>query len=157
DRGYRLVRANEGGRRLLGLAGPDGVDLAQDPRPNLLTILFDPDLRPLFVNWDDVAGQVLRRLQRAVLRDPGDEELASLLAELLATPGIPDNWRSPNLRDPSDPMVSMVVEMGEVRLRLLVTITVFHAPDNVTLEELQIENYLPLDEATRRFFHDAAG
>lgn len=31
-------------------------------------------------------------------------------------------------------------------------ITEFSAPSNVTLQELQIESYLPIDQATRNFF-----
>jgi hypothetical protein len=32
----------------------------------------------------------------------------------------------------------------------LTTVTSFNAPGNVTLEELRIESYFPLDEATER-------
>ena len=116
------------------------------------TVLFEPQLRQFLVNWEEVAGQILRRVQRIVLRDPADEHMGELLAELEATPGIPEEWRLPDLSDASAPTVSMHVEVGDVRLRLLTTITVFHAPNNVTLEELQIESYLPLDDATRAFF-----
>ena len=149
DRWHRLVRTNSGGRLLLEMAG---IDLAADPNPNLLTVLFEPQLRQFLVNWEEVAGQILRRVQRIVLRDPADEHMGELLAELEATPGIPEEWRLPDLSDASAPTVSMHVEVGDVRLRLLTTITVFHAPNNVTLEELQIESYLPLDDGTRAFF-----
>ncbi|MGH1493460.1 MAG: helix-turn-helix domain-containing protein [Acidimicrobiales bacterium] len=149
DRWYRLVQTNSGGRKLLSLAG---ADLELEPNLNLLTILFDPELRPAVSNWDEVAGQILRRLQRSVLRQPDSEELNQLLADLLATPGLPEHWRVPDLSGPNDPMVSMEIGIGDIRLRLLMTLTVFHAPNNVTLEELQLESYFPLDDATREFF-----
>lgn len=149
DRRYRLARTNRGGRMLLALAGVD-VEVADDV--NLLEILFDPALRSVLVAWEELAGQILRRLQREVLRDPSDEQLADLLSRLLDTPGVPEDWRLPDLSGPSDPMISMEVRAGDVRLRFLTTVTVFSAPNNVTLEELQIENYLPVDDATRAFF-----
>lgn len=34
-------------------------------------------------------------------------------------------------------------------MRFLTTITEFNAPQNVTLEELRIESYFPLDDQTR--------
>lgn len=75
---------------------------------------------------------------------------------LLALAGVDaevaDDWRLPDLSGPSDPMISMDVRAGDVRLRFLTTVTVFSAPNNVTLEELQIENHLPVDDATRAFF-----
>ena len=152
DRWYRLAQTNRGGRRLLGLAG---VDLETDQHPNVLEILFDPALRAVLANWNELAGEILRRLQRSVLRDPSDEGLAELLAGLLATPGVPEDWRVPDLSGPNDPMVSMHIEVGDIRLRFLTTVTVFHAPNDITLEELQIESYLPLDDATRAFFAEA--
>ncbi len=149
NRWYDLARANDGGRRLLGLAG---VDLSTDPKLNVLTLIFDPALRPAFVNWDDVAGQILRRMQRLVLRDPSDTRLAELLAELVSSSGLTGDWRVPDLSGRIDPTVSVEIVINGVRLRLLTTITVFDAPNNAALEELLIENYLPLDQTTRDFF-----
>ncbi len=154
DRLHRLVRTNRGGRFLLGMAG---VDLDADPHPNLLGLLLSAELRDAIANWREVAGHLLRRVQRIALRDAGDQELIDMLADLLATPGLPDDWQVPDLSAPSTPAVSMRIEVGEVQLQLLTTITVFHAPSNVTLEELQIESYLPLDAATRSFFADGVG
>lgn len=151
DRRYQLVRTNRGGRLLLNLAGIELED-GQTSRINLLATLFDPELRPMLANWDEIAGQILRRLQRSVLRDPGDEQLAELLSNLLETPGVGKGWRAPDLSRPDDPMVSIRIDTGDVQLRFLITITVFSAANNVTLQELQIENYLPLDDDTRTFF-----
>jgi hypothetical protein len=37
---------------------------------------------------------------------------------------------------------------GDLELAFLTTVTVFNAPQNVTLEEVRLESYFPLDEAT---------
>lgn len=51
-------------------------------------------------------------------------------------------------------VVSIEIEAGDLRFRFLTTIVVFHVPNNLTLDELQIESYFPLDDATRAFFAD---
>lgn len=152
DRWYRVARTNRGGRKLLELAG---ISADSDQQVNLLEVLFDPSQRAVITNWDQLAGQVLRRLQRLVLRDQSDEVLADLLSSLLDAPGLSPDWRVPDLSGHSDPMMSIEIQAGGLRLRFLTTITVFDAPNNATLEDLLIENYLPLDNDTRAFFADA--
>jgi hypothetical protein len=39
---------------------------------------------------------------------------------------------------------------GDLELSFLLAVTVFSAPQNVTIEELRIESYFPLDDATTR-------
>ncbi|NOX30159.1 MAG: hypothetical protein GXP35_08945 [Actinobacteria bacterium] len=147
DRLYNVVRVNGGGRAFLGTAGivdPDGV--------NLLRRLFDQPMRDLIVNWDEVAGDALRRLQRDSLQRPNDDAMSDLLSQLLDAPNVPDHWRNPDLLKSTEPMVTLRTTVGETELAFLATITTFSAPSNVTLDELQIESYLPIDDATRHFF-----
>jgi hypothetical protein len=42
------------------------------------------------------------------------------------------------------------MRMGDLELSFLSTVTVFSGPRNVTLEELNIESFFPLDEATTK-------
>jgi hypothetical protein len=42
------------------------------------------------------------------------------------------------------------VKKGDVELAFLTTVTHFDAPQNITLQELKIESYFPLDDATER-------
>jgi len=147
DRLYNVVRVNGGGRAFLEIAGivdPVGV--------NLLRRLFDQPMRDLIVNWDEVASDALRRLQRDSLQRPNDDAMSDLLSQLLDAPDVPDHWRNPDLLKSSDPMVTLRTTVGETELAFLATITTFSAPSNVTLDELQIESYLPVDDGTRRFF-----
>ncbi len=147
DRLYNVVRVNGGGQAFLGIAGivdPVGV--------NLLSRLFQQPMRDLITNWEEVAGDVLRRLQRESLQRPNDDSMSRLLAELLDDPDVPDHWRSPDPFKSSDPMVTLRARVGETELAFLATITTFSAPSNVTLDELQIESYLPIDDTTRGFF-----
>ena len=40
------------------------------------------------------------------------------------------------------------LKRDDIELAFLTTVTAFNAPGNVTLEELRIESYFPLDRAT---------
>ena len=144
---YNVVRVNEGGSMFLTLAG-----ITEPVGANLMRALFTDSSRSLISNWEEVAGEVLRRIQRQALFRPNDEEMANLLDELVSQPGVPDRWRTPDLSGPSDPMLTMRVRVGQADLAFLATITAFSTPASVTVDELQIESYLPIDEATRRFY-----
>lgn len=92
----------------------------------------------------------LLRLQREVLQNPADRELAELLEELLAYPDVPEDWRDPNFSLPSEPTHSVRIRCGDDDLHFLTTLTIFNAPQSMILEELHIESYFPLDETTER-------
>jgi hypothetical protein len=51
---------------------------------------------------------------------------------------------------PSEPTLSLRLRRDALDLAFLTTLTVFSAPQNIALEELRIESYFPLDEATAR-------
>ncbi len=149
DRHYNVVRVNNGGAAMfLLLAGvEDAVGV------NLMKVFFQQAPREVILNWEEAAGEILRRIQREVMHRPNDEELASLLAELLENDGVPEGWRTPDLLASSNPMVAVKAKIdAETELNFLATITSLNAPSNVTLDELRIESYLPMDEATRDFF-----
>jgi transcriptional regulator with XRE-family HTH domain len=147
DRRYDVLRLNAGGARLLGRFVADPSALASPP--NLFLTLFDPRAaRRFVVDWERVAHTMIARLHREVLARAGDAELASLLGTLLAFPGVPASWRQPDFSAPADPVLTLHLRRDSLDLAFLTTITSFSAPQNVTLEELRIESYYPLDEAT---------
>lgn len=147
NRVYDILRLNHGARALFARAG-----LMVPARPNALGLVFDPEgMRPLVEGWEEVARQALSRVQRELLQRPGDRELSALFARLLAYPGVPDDWRTPDLDQASEPVLAFRLRLDGELLRFLTTLTVFNAPQNVEVEELCIESYFPLDEVTERF------
>jgi hypothetical protein len=50
--------------------------------------------------------------------------------------------------EPSEPTVALRFNAGGLPLAFLSTVTAFSAPQNVTLDELRIESYFPLDDVT---------
>ena len=91
---------------------------------------------------------MIARLHREALHREGDAPLRALLDRALAYPDVPRDWRQPDFSRLDEPTFSLVLERGPLTLRILTTATAFSAPQQVTLEELLIESYFPLDEAT---------
>ena len=148
DRLYNVLRTNRAGTMLFALAD---VDMASSPvgSVNVLRLLFDPASREMIGDWEATAAIILRRFQREALHRPHDTAMTELLSELIATPGVPEDWRTPDLASPDQPMLGVEFRAGDIAMRFLTTITEFNAPQNVTLEELRIESYFPLDDDTR--------
>jgi transcriptional regulator with XRE-family HTH domain len=148
---YDVVRTNGGAARLLARIVPDPAGL---PRPgNLLRLLFDPRLaRPALVDWERTARALLARAQRELLARPSDGELGALVRALLDYPDVPADFARPDLGLPSEPAFALRLRCaGEsTELAFLSAITRFSAPQNVALDELRLESFFPLDEATAR-------
>lgn len=149
DHRYDLLRSNAGAQRLFALVVADPSALA--PPVNVFRALFDPRLaRGAVIDWERTARAVLSRLHREALARAGDATLSELLRSLLEYDGVPEDFRQPDFSVPSDPTLVLRMRARGVELAFFLTVTVFSAPQNVTLEELRIESYFPLDEATAR-------
>lgn len=116
---------------------------------NMLRQIFDPnDLRPAVVNWEEVAGDLIRHLHHEVAAAPTDAVARALLDEVLGYPGVPARWRTRELDTAPSPLLTTVLGRDGRELRFFSTITTFGTPRDVTLEELRIECCFPDDEAT---------
>ncbi|MEQ9318391.1 MAG: hypothetical protein RIF41_04500, partial [Polyangiaceae bacterium] len=113
--------------------------------------------KPVVKDWERAAKMMVARLPRAAWTQPQDSSLAELLEELTSLPDVPDAWRQPDFSMPVEPVFTLRLERDGLELAFLTTLTVFSAPQNVTLEELQIESYYPLDDATERACREAVG
>jgi transcriptional regulator with XRE-family HTH domain len=146
-RTYDLLKLNRAGARLLGGMALDASALGA--APNLMRALFDPRVtRPFVVDWERTARLLLSRLHRESLARPSDEPLAALVQALLEYPDVPESFRQPDFTAPSEPTFTLRLRRGDLELAFLTTVTAFSAPQSVTLEELRIESYFPLDDAT---------
>jgi hypothetical protein len=144
DRYWNILMANEAAPRctrfLLGTEPTEG---------NMLRLCLHPNgVRPMMMSWEETAGDLIRHLHNQIAASPLDERAKDLLAEVLAYPGIPAQWRTRDVAIPPSPLLTTVFRKGDVELRFFSTITTFGAPHDVTLEELRIECSFPADEAT---------
>lgn len=116
---------------------------------NMLRQLFDPnDLRPALVNWEEVAGDLIRHLHNAVAAAPTDVTARALLDEVLRYPGVPARWRTRELGAATSPLLTTVFRRDGRELRFFSTLTTFGTPRDVTIDELHIECCFPEDDAT---------
>lgn len=155
DRHWTMVMANKAAgaltHRLLG-APPEDAD-----PPNMIDLVLSPHcLRPHIVNWDEVAVALIGRIHREALAGQEDPEADALLGRALSYPGIPHNWRRPNLTVPLAPVLPLVLDMGGVQLSLFGTIATFGTPQDITLQELRIESFFPADNETEAIMRAAA-
>ena len=157
DRRWNLLRANAGAARLTEfLTGPP-PDAPPPPEPvNLAIALVSPDgLRPFIVNWEEVVLYFLRGVQADAAAD-GTPETAALLKHLLAVPGAPALSQVLPPDDTQAPVLAIHFRRGETSLRLFTTIATLGTPHDVTLQEIRIECFFPIDDTTARTIQDWA-
>lgn len=153
DRHWNLLRANVGAQRLTTFLTAPASTPASSGVVNLADWLLSPDgLRPLLVNWQDVAIHFLRGVQADALAD-GTPDTAALLQRLLAYPGIPALSQVSALEEPQPPVLAMHFRQGATALRLFTTIATLGTPHDVTVQEIRIECFFPADMETAHVFH----
>jgi transcriptional regulator with XRE-family HTH domain len=145
DRHWNLLKSNAGAVRLVTfLVGP----LPPDASINLADALVAPDvLRPFLVNWVDVVRYFIRSVEADALAD-GTEKTAALLQRLLGYDGVRAAVKTPESEAANSPVLPMHFRKGDTSLRLFTTIATLGTPQDVTVQELRIECFFPMDDET---------
>jgi transcriptional regulator with XRE-family HTH domain len=166
NRRWDVLASNHAAARffafLLGDRGGDDTTANAEHRdaqapPNVLRLMLSPDgLRPHVADWPTAAGALVARVFREAVGGVLDEATRRLLDEVLAYPGVPAAWRSP----PADALALPVIPVAFVKagrtFRYFSTVTTLGTPQDVSLQELRIECFFPLDDATRRHAEELA-
>ncbi len=151
--GWDVVMANTAYAGMVNALLPPGhallptLTLVDKPRPNILRMLCRPEgARNLIANWEETTRAVMARARREVLRD-GDAGRRALLAEVMGYPGVP----GPDPRELDGAQVGLIVPV-EIRgpagtQRLLSTIATLGTAEDITLQELRIESFHPVEDA----------
>jgi transcriptional regulator with XRE-family HTH domain len=144
DRGWNILRLNDGAARLLTWCG---LSTSASSPINIHRLVFDTalGLRSSIVNFDAVADAILERLRTEADVDP---DLRVLLHELERLRGTARRPR-PMIANPIAIPLHLRRDDGEVRY--FTTLTTLGTPLDVTAQELRIEGYFPLDDATEAF------
>lgn len=148
---WDIVTVNDAARTFFArvLAGRTPPDAG-----NVLRLFFHPEgVRPAVTNWESVARSLLDRLQREAVGGVLDDAGRALLAEILSYPGVPKEWRTPELGTPLLPVLPVSFRLDGEDLRYFSAITVLGTPQDVTLQELRIECFFPADAATAAAAH----
>ncbi len=144
DRHWDVLFVNAALRRVYGMLRQGGP-----LHDNVMRQVFDPaDMRGVLVNWEEVAGDLIRHLHDEVAGAPSDAVARALLDEVLAYPGVPVHWRSRQVGAAPTPLLTAVFATADTELRFFSTLTTFATPRDVTLDELRIECMFPADEHT---------
>lgn len=148
DRHWNLLLANKGAVRLVEfLVGPLDPAVAV----NLADALCGPDvLRPHLENWAEVVRYFIRSVEQDALAN-GSEGGLALLARLSGYEGVTSG---PVPADPAGtaPVLPMHFRKDGVDLRLFTTLATLGTPRDVTLQEIRVECFFPMDEATESVF-----
>jgi transcriptional regulator with XRE-family HTH domain len=134
NRHWDILASNSAATRFLGMLldgrKPEGAG-------NILRLMFHPEgLRSVVENWESVAQALVRRVHREAL------------AEVLSYPGVPPRWRTPDLNAPLIPVLPVSFRRGDQRFHFFSAVTVLGTPQDITLQELRVECFFPLDDAT---------
>lgn len=153
DRRWTLLKANRAAVRLVEfLVGP----LAPGVQVNLADALVGPDvLRPFVTNWPEVVRYFIRSVEADAAAD-GGEETGALLDRLLTYKGVRSAMRAPIPEPAPGPVLPMYFRKGTTALSLFTTIATLGTPRDVTAQELRVESFFPLDDATTSVFRDWA-
>jgi len=147
DRHWNLLKANAGAVRLVEfLVGP----LTPGAAINMADALVAPNvLRPHLLNWADVTRYFIRSVEADAATD-GTAETAALLARLIAYDGVRAALKAPASEAVAIPILPMHFRKGTTDLRLFTTLATLGTPQDITLQELRIESFFPMDEATAK-------
>lgn len=153
DRGYNVLRMNGAAQTMFRLT------LGGVPRDlNAVRVFFEPEgLRPFVLDWEAVAREGIARIHREALRTPHDDRLTRLLGEVMEAPGVPEAWRTLDAAKGTGVTLLLRFGLGDLDLSFITTLTRFQAPQNVTLDEIQIESFFPADAATEQACEMALG
>jgi transcriptional regulator with XRE-family HTH domain len=143
NRRWDVLMANRAAERVAGFLGP------VTSHANMLRQFFDPEaLRAFVVNWEEVAGDLMRHLHDEIAAAPSDAKARALLDDVLRYPGIPATWRMREMGTAPPPLLTVVFRKHDRELRFFSTITRFGTPRDVTIDELRIECAFPADDST---------
>lgn len=130
-----------------------------EPQPNVFRLTLHPDgLASRLANAGEVRGLFLERLLRQV-NATGDAELRALHDEVRRYPVPADQETTDDGAAPARPspvQVPLRVRTPHGELSMFSTMATFGAPADVTLSELAIELFYPLDEFTTKALHALA-
>lgn len=151
DRRWNLLRANRGaGAMTEFLLGPAPADPVAGPVNLAFALMSSDSLRPCIVNWPEVAHYFLRSVQ-ADARDDGDPQTLALLNRLLALPDVASLAEEPPAPT-STPVLPIHFARGDKSFRLFSTIATLGTPRDVTLQEIRVECFFPIDDSTAALF-----
>jgi hypothetical protein len=125
------------------LLGPQRM---QRPLNHMRMFLAPDELKPFVENWPAVAAALLSRARHEAMAAPLDEALQSTWRELMRLPELP----APAIEDNAvpGPLCEVRLRKGDVAIGLIGAVLTLGTPQDVTLQELRVEMFMPVDAAS---------
>lgn len=154
SRHWNVLMGNAAASRFFGfLLG----DVTIEAPMNVIRMMFNPQgLRPYVANWAATAEALVRRIHREAVGHVADEETMKLLEEVYSYPDVPRTWRHPNPGAAMLPVVPVSFTKGDRTFNFFSTVTTLGTPQDITLQEIRIECFFPVDSDTERHARDMA-
>jgi transcriptional regulator with XRE-family HTH domain len=150
DRRWNVREINAGARRLFTWLR-DGAAL--DAEVNLVRSIFDPRaLRRHLANWSEVAASIVQRIRSEAVAGVVDPETEALLGEISRRTDLPADWLQSLDSASGAPILPVTFVKDGARLAFFSAVTTIGTPRDITLQELRIEHFFPVDETTKRVF-----
>jgi transcriptional regulator with XRE-family HTH domain len=143
DRHWNLIFGNAAIGVFLELIDPS---LLTPPANTIRATLHPQGLASHLLNFDQYATHLVQRLRRQLLVT-GDAGTRALLEEVSSYPGVPD--ATAHALGVDDLVLPLRMRSRHGELAFFTTIATLGTATDVTLEELSIELFYPLDDHTR--------
>ena len=151
DRAWEMIAANASVPLLIADVAPH----LMEPPVNVLRVSLHPEgMAPRIVNLAEWRAHLLERLQRQIVAT-GSPDLRALYEEVSSYPG---PRAAPAAGLAGQIAVPLRLRMGEgEELAFISTVATFGTAVDITVAELAIESFFPLDEGTAAAVREAAG
>jgi transcriptional regulator with XRE-family HTH domain len=153
DRCWNLLKSNRAAVRLVEfLDGP----VRPGEHVNLADALVAPDgLGRRLANREEVVQHFVRSVEADAAAD-GLNATAALLHRLMGYSGVRATLKASASKAAAGPVLAMHFRKDGEALRLFTTIATLGTPQDVTLQELRIECFFPMDEETEKLLRSWA-
>ena len=144
DRRWDVIVANRAALRLIAhLLGPERMTR---PLNHMLMFLAPDELRPFVENWTSVAAALMSRARHEAMAAPLDPVLQSTWRELLRLPDL--NVSQLDEGSAPGPLCEVRLTSRDLRIGLIGAVLTLGTPQDVTLQELRVEMFMPADAAS---------
>ncbi len=155
DWSWNLLKANRS--MIATVAHFSEPSLLAETPINVMRLLFaEGGLHHHVTNWTTVAPIVIERIRREAEHAARLDTLR-LLDDLLGAPSTQSAWAEPRGEEPLPILIPMHFSKDGVELKLFTTVTTLGTPQDITLQELRIETFYPMDAASRAALHALCG
>jgi transcriptional regulator with XRE-family HTH domain len=146
DRGWWVLRANQGARTLFGrLLAPRPI-----PEPaNVLKMMIEPGpVRDAVINWRTAAPALLERVRREAVGGVVDRVTADLVSELRRLPEVEELLTDVDATTPTMPVLDIHFDVDGVAVRFFSVVSTVGTPIDITAQELRFESFFASDLQT---------